>query len=364
MFADLLKSAEISIETIKELNQKKKSDAKLLVWGCLSKIDPKSLREVYDGPTFVEKDASLFNEILQAQVSFEDVDANCLAKHYLPERPSGIQNVTVRDLLSISTISNIFYKVVNTYHIKFSPIAGPRMNSNIFYIKVSTGCTGHCTYCGIRISRGAIRSKPIEKVIAEFRKGLQLGYKYFYLLGTDLGCYGKDLGFSLCDLLNAMIKVEGNYKIAIRNLNPQYLKSEISKLKQVFRSGKIWLIESPVESGSNRILKLMGRKYTAEEFRDCIRTINREFPGIIIRTQIMVGFPTETEEDFMDSINLLRDAVFDYIEVYKFSKRPGTLAAEMNGQISDDVSEKRLRRLKLKAVSHITLRKLSRVLSF
>jgi tRNA A37 methylthiotransferase MiaB len=122
------------------------------------------------------------------------------------------------------------------------------------------------------------------------------------------------------------------------------------ELRPFFSRRKIWFLLSPAESGSDKILELMGRKYKIGDFKRCIKTINEEFSDILLRTQLMVGFPTETEEDFEKSVDLLDCLRFDWVEVYKFSPRPGTIAAKMADQIPEKTKEDRYRRLHLKAL--------------
>jgi MiaB/RimO family radical SAM methylthiotransferase len=334
-----------SIEAVREIHAKKKAEARLVVWGCLPRINPQLLKEVYDGPLIGVDDIAFFNDIIQANTKIEEVEVNCIANY--------------KPLTSEKTWPGLS---IDWYYYKLLKICAPEVNPSFFYIRVATGCLGSCTYCAIRFSRGRVRSKPIEKIIVEFHKGLQLGYKHFALLGTDLGCYGRDLGYTLADLLREMIKKEGDYKINLTNINPHYLIEMLNDMKEVFRSGKIWILGIPVQSGSNRILKLMARKYSVEEFKKCIRTLNREFPNIIIRTQFMVGFPTETEEDLKETIKLMKEVEFDFVELFKFSKRPRTPAGDFDGQIPEEIVEKRYRKLQLKAMSDAILKKFKRTL--
>lgn len=250
---------------------------------------------------------------------------------------------------------------LDIFYYYLSTITAPDTDQSFFYIKASTGCLGNYTYCAVRMSRGITRSRPIEKIVIDFQNGIEKGFKLFYLPGTDLGAYGHDLGYNLADLLKEIVKGKGDYKVGIRNINPYYLKQTLTDLCETFKSGKIFHITCAVESGSNKILGLMGRKYTIEEFKECIEKIKRVFPEILIRTQIMVGFPMETNDDFYESVRLVDEIPFDFVEVYKFSKRPGTQAASMNEQIPDDIAEKRFRKLQLKVAYKATMRKINRI---
>ena len=332
-------TTEQSTQIVKTIYNEKKRTARVIVWGCLPKIDPDALRTVYRGVTFGEKEISTLNEILQAKTPVQEVTANRVNQIFTSNRP-GLRGGLARafDKLQIPTMNTL-----SLAH-SISP------NKSIFQIKVSTGCLGNCSYCSTRISRGTLKSKSIETILVEFRHGLNKGFRYFGLLGTEVGAYGRDLGYTLVDLLAEMTKERGNYKIGIRNVNPIYLNEMFEELRPFFSRRKIWFLLSPAESGSDRILELMCRKYKIEDFKRCIKTINEEFSDILLRTQLMVGFPTETEKDFEKSVDLLDCLRFDWVEAYKFSPRPGTIAAKMADQIPEKTKEDRYRRLHLKAL--------------
>jgi threonylcarbamoyladenosine tRNA methylthiotransferase CDKAL1 len=222
-----------------------------------------------------------------------------------------------------------------------------------FFIKVSTGCLGRCTFCVVKRSRGTVRSKSIDNVLAEFKRGLSRGYKDFRLLATDLGAYGIDKGYRLVDLLKRMTEEEGEYVISLRNVNPCWLIEMYKELKPVLSSGKIRFLSSGFESGSNRILQLMGRRYTIEKYRRCIQDLNRNHPNILLSTQVLVGFPTEKKQDFQQSEEILKELRFDEVELYKYSPRRGTRAAKMNDQVPEYTKEYRFLRLLLASALNI-----------
>jgi tRNA A37 methylthiotransferase MiaB len=182
------------------------------------------------------------------------------------------------------------------------------------------------------------------------------------LIGTDTGPYGKDLGYTLADLLKEIVKQEGNFKIGLRNVNPRYLKTMLKEFVPILESKRIWFMECAAESGSNRILGLMNRKCTIEEFKDCIQAVRTAYPGIMIRTQLMVGFPTETEQDFAETMRLLDDVIFDYAEVYKYSERPRTLAVNMEPKVPEQIKQQRFRKLYRKALLNRTPRKIKNLI--
>jgi tRNA A37 methylthiotransferase MiaB len=188
----------------------------------------------------------------------------------------------------------------------------------------------------------------MDMVIKEFEEGLGKGYKNFALLGTEVGAYGKDLGIDLVVLLKELISREGDYRISLRNLHPRNLIEMLPEFRKIFATGKISYIACAPESGNNRILGLMNRGYKIEDFKEAIGILNKEFPQMKIRTQIIVGFPTETEEEFQDSMRLVDDLHFDFVEVYMFEVRKGTRAATMTSQIPNIAKKRRCLKLLLK----------------
>jgi MiaB/RimO family radical SAM methylthiotransferase len=340
-----LYNQERSIEMINRIKARKKPSAELIVWGCLPKINLKRLRDVYHGPTFGSDEVERLNELFEHKTSTQDIHANYLLPlttlnkykwSALSLRENGIL-VTLTKLLTI----RYWRRPIKAIH-SCSP--------QTFCIKISTGCLDACSYCAVRFSRGRVKSKTIDTVVREFEEGLERGYKEFSLIGTDIGAYGRDLGANLVALLRKLVRKKGDYKIRLRNIQPRFLIEMLPELRETFQSGKIDYIISAAQSGNNRILTLMNRKYRIEDFKKAIRTLNREFPEMKIRTQLMVGFPGETDEEFQDTVRLLDEVSFDFAEVYMCQPRPGTKAAKMEKQIPQKAARRRYYKLFMKSV--------------
>ncbi len=338
--------AQLSVEIIRDLKSKSREDADFIVWGCLPHIDPLLLRKVHKGLSFGRNSVHILEKFIDAKVKYDEVAVNYL----FPVDPRRGKRRKVRDLTSFLEWLNYRLRT------KFAPIVG----SKIYYIMTSRGCLGNCTFCSDKRSCGRIRSKPKERIIEEFKQGLLKGYKVFNFVATDLGAYGRDRGYGLDDLLNELLTIDGDYKLILGNVNPYHLKEMFDGLKEVFKTEKVALLGSSVQSGSNRLLKLMGRKYTIEEFKECITEVKMLSPKTLLWTQIMVGFPAETEEDFRKTLKLLDEVRFDFVQVFKFSKRP-TIPASKMGNLPSRIVEKRYRRLLVKAVKNEFLRKIERV---
>ena len=214
-----------------------------------------------------------------------------------------------------------------------------------FCLRVSTGCMGNCSYCSIKLARGRIKSRPIDDIVKSFRQGLEMGYKDFALLGTDVGDYGKDRGKDLLDLLKKLVSHDGEFKLRLRNINPRWLIPSADEFCEIAKTGKIAYILTPIESGSDQILEKMNRKHRAEDFIAAVTKIRRACPEIFIKTQIMVGFPGETEEDFRKSKELFRLGLFNYFEIYAYTPRPGTRAANLPNHVPKKIITQRYKKL-------------------
>ncbi|MDD5622442.1 MAG: MiaB/RimO family radical SAM methylthiotransferase [Actinomycetota bacterium] len=345
-----------SLRIINYLKAKKNPSTEFVVWGCLPKINDSCIREIYQGITFGSDDLTRLDEMFAFEKKAENIHANFLIPifHFGKENKNSknfrIRRILVNPLQLIKKYSADH--AINVY--------GP----GIFPIKVSTGCLNNCSYCGVRLSRGNLKSKSIDSVIKEVKKGLEKNYKEFGLIGSDVGAYGRDLGVNLVILLREIIKIKGDFKIRLRNIQPRFLIKMMPELREIFKTGKISYLATAAESGNDRILSLMNRGYTISNYKEAIRIMNKEFPKIMIRNQLMVGFPTESEEDFKDTCRLLDEVSFDYVEVYMFQSRPGTRAAEMKGQINRKTKIIRYYRLLMKTIFNERKRKKAALLEY
>jgi tRNA A37 methylthiotransferase MiaB len=191
--------------------------------------------------------------------------------------------------------------------------------------------------------------------VVEFLNGLENGFNEFSLIGTDLGSYGRGLGCDLAMMLRTILQIKGDYKIWIRNLNPEFLIEMLPDLKKIFRSGKIEHLSSAVQSGSDHILKLMNRHYKVNDFIRSISALKSEYPPLKIRTQLMCGFPGETDEDFSGTMKILDSKIFNCIETFRYSPRLNTAAKELGNQVKPEVMKQRGRRLVLKSLTSTSI---------
>lgn len=332
-----------SILMIKKLQKLKKSGANLIVWGCLPKISSKSLKEVYDGPIVGPKDVEFFEQVLCGNtVPIDEVSANAV----LPAETLGVPEIS--QPLPFDPVSDALIHMKKWVDRVRLPQRKWLFDSSSYFIRVSEGCMGNCTYCSERPAWGRVKSRPIKKIVEEFEYGLAKGFKRFFLVSADLGTYGIDLNCDASDLLRELVEKGGerNFGLIINQMNPADLIKLLPGLEEVFASGKIEAVGCQVESGSNRIIKLMGRKYTVESWRDCMLRINKKFPFVRLSTHIMIGFPGETGEDFSETLQLLDFPLFiDWVGFFIFSARPTVYASRLPDQVSLETKQLRFRRL-------------------
>ncbi len=214
------------------------------------------------------------------------------------------------------------------------------------WLSIMYGCNNFCTYCVVPYVRGRERSRKREDVLAEAKTLIKAGYKEITLLGQNVNSYGKDLGYDydFADLLSDICKIEGDYIIRFTTSHPKDAsKKLIDTMAQNCKIAKQFHL--PVQSGSNRILKAMNRKYTREKYLELIDYMREKMPDIAITTDIIVGFPGESEEDFEDTLDILRRVRYDNIYSFIYSKRRGTPAADFENQIESNVQSERFKRL-------------------
>lgn len=210
------------------------------------------------------------------------------------------------------------------------------------WVNITYGCNNFCSYCIVPYVRGRERSRKPEEILKECKSLIKEGYKEITLLGQNVNSYGKDLGnVDFADLISSVSKIDGDFWLRFMTNHPKDLTEEL--VKALADSSKTCKsIHLPVQAGSNRILKLMNRKYTREDYFEKIKLIRRYIPDIAITTDIMVGFPTETEEDFLDTVDLVKKVGFAGAFTFIYSPREGTPAAKMAGQIDPEISKKRI----------------------
>lgn len=211
------------------------------------------------------------------------------------------------------------------------------------FVKIQDGCNAFCSYCIIPYVRGRVRSKDPEDVINEVTALVEKGYKEIVLTGIHTGRYGTDINTTLEELLNKLVNIPNIYRIRLSSIEINEITPGIKKL---LKENKVMAkhLHIPLQSGSNKILKLMNRRYNKEEFLSMVDNL-RDILDISLTTDLIVGFPNEGEEEFNETIDTLKEIGFTKIHTFPYSKRKGTPAATMDNQVSPEEKKKRVHRI-------------------
>ncbi len=204
-------------------------------------------------------------------------------------------------------------------------------NSCVAIVPISEGCMGNCSYCATKFARGKLKSYKIEDILKEIQYFLERGVKEIHLTSQDLGCFGLDRkSLELPMLLNEILKIDKEFKIRLGMANPSFVKPIIKPLINILKKEKVYkYLHIPVQSGSDKILRLMKRGYRADDFREMVFLLRREIPEITIVTDFIAGFPQETGEDFQESVKLIKETKPNIINITKFSPRKNTEASKL-----------------------------------
>jgi len=212
-------------------------------------------------------------------------------------------------------------------------------------IEISEGCLSRCSFCGTKNARGDLTSYPVKDIVERARFLIENGKKEIYLTAQDTGCYGLDRKTDLAELLGKILEIDGDYRLRIGMMNPQYALKMVDKLIAIYKDGRIYkFIHIPIQSGSDRVIKEMNRCYTVKQFETIVKRFRKEIKDICLSTDVIVGFPTETEADFKKTLSLIERIKPDIINLSKFYPRPNTAAADMK-PLSNDVLKERAIRL-------------------
>ncbi|AKG90951.1 MiaB-like tRNA modifying enzyme-type [Geoglobus ahangari] len=296
---------------VRRIRELKGSGKKVIATGCLSRISRKNLREVCD-----------------ALVSPDNV-------HRIDEAVEGVargERVEILEVTSVDKSELCMYK--------------RRLNENaIAIVSISEGCLGSCSYCATKIARGRLRSFSVESIVREVEVAVKAGYREIQLTSQDTGAYGLDRGENLADLLERIAGIEGDFRVRVGMMNPQHAVAILDDLINAFSSEKIYkFLHIPVQSGDNRVLEDMRRGHTVEDYEHVVEEFRRSFDDVVVSTDIIVGFPTETEESFWMSYELIERMRPDIVNITRFSPRKGTPAYRLR-DMPDWIKKERSRKL-------------------
>lgn len=284
-------------------------DAVIALTGCYCQAFPKKAAEISDADIIMgTKDRKLIVEMVE----------KCLEKR---ERIVHIPDIERDDEYECITCTQF------------------KDNTRAF-VKIQDGCNQFCTYCIIPYARGRCRSKPLDVLKDEAEKIALSGVKEIVLSGINLAFYGKEFGLTLADAVEVCCNTEGIERVRLGSLEPEMMSDE--QLERMAAQKKFCpQFHLSLQSGCTRTLKAMNRKYTAEEYASLVERIRSKFPDCAITTDIMVGFPDETDEDFRQSVDFVEKIGFSKVHVFRYSRRKGTVADKMKNQVPENVKSER-----------------------
>jgi len=273
---------------------------------------------------------------LKEKLSFVDI---IIGTHNINQLPKYLQD--------LATNKKRIFEIVEKPMGSMDNVNCLRDDKNNAYVNIIYGCNKFCTYCIVPYVRGREKSRDIQEIYNEVKDLVQnQGYKYITLLGQNVNSYGKDLAekTTFSELLNYLCTIEGDFKIKFMTSHPMDFSKELIKVMKT-QPKVAKSLHLPVQSGSTTILNRMNRHYTSKEYLRKIKKVKRAIPNISLSTDIIVGFPGETEKDFEQTLKLIKKVKYDQVFAFMYSKRTGTPAATFEDQIDEKVKNKRVNQL-------------------
>ena len=317
-----------------------KKDAELLVLNvCTVKGDHQALRAVRQAREENQKAKLVITGCVTKNLREE------LGQKYPDASVSNTNNLHIIQETVQKTIDG--EKVVHITGSKEQKANIPRVRTNpvISILPISNGCLSTCSYCSTKQVKGALSSYPLTMIHKEFEESLKEGCKEFWITSQDNGCWGHDIGMTPATLLKELLNYDDEYRIRYGMASPQHILKCQKEFLSCFHDKKMYkFLHLPLQSGSNNILKEMKREYTAEEYEQLISDIKKEHPDMTITTDIIVGYPTETEEDFEKTIAIIKRTRPHITNISRFARREGTTSSK-HKLLPTEIVQERSRRL-------------------
>lgn len=312
--ADLSVLVTCSVKTVTEqrmlsrIRELRSKGRKLVVAGCLPKAEPEKVLRIDSnlsllGPSNLDKIIPAIDSTLAGR-QFTSIESSNLVKLGLPRS---------------------------------------RKSQVVGIVEISSGCLSSCTFCQVKMVKGTVFSYPEDDIVSEAELLVRGGCREIWLTSTDNSAYGKDSKTTLANLIKRICAISGEFKVRVGMMNPLLTRGRVlDELLEAYDHEKVFrFLHLPVQSGSDRILKLMQRGYTVNDYFETIDVFLSQFPDLTLSTDLIVGFPTEDENDFEDSMKLLTRSRPDVLNLSRFGARDGTKAAKMSGQVYATIAKER-----------------------
>lgn len=327
-------------ESLQIIMKLKKYNGELIIVGCLPEINRKSLNEIFNGKTISTKNLDEIDKIFpEFKFKFSTIpDANLISSSFSGvSLIIGTKKAKIFSQNCLNLIKNIFIETTKSRFLSSQQFT--------YFLRIQKGCLGSCSYCSIRKAIGPLKSKPLAVCIEEYKQMINKRYKNFVILGDDVGAYGLDIKSTFPELLWSLSKIsQGNTTIwSIKELHPKWIVKYESDLLKLVEQNKIKHMLCGIQSGSDRILRLMNRYHNSNNIIRILKKFKEVNPDLKLSAQIIIGFPSETREDFLATLASIKKIKFNEVFMYPFSKNEKTPAASLRDEISDTIKRKRIK---------------------
>ncbi len=275
--------------------QREFPDKKIIVGGCMVEIDPEKLDKIGS-------------------------DISWIGPHQLNKSASVVNATYCGDIIRETGFS------------KESKVNVPKISdgSLIHILQICEGCLGSCTFCCTRFARGPLNSYPIEDIVAEARKAIEDGACEIQLTAQDTAAFGRDSGEKLSDLIKEVANLDGDFRVRVGMMHPRNILNDVDEIIDAMKHPKVYdFIHLPVQSGSDRVLSDMRRGHTIEQYKNIVSRFRTEIPDLTLAVDIIVGYPTESEDDFNQTVKLLREIKPSLIHLSKYQHRIGAISSSL-----------------------------------
>jgi MiaB/RimO family radical SAM methylthiotransferase len=332
-------SEKRTLNTLKISLEEKAPQAEIVVTGCLLKINPGVFSDSGRYTILQTENLDALDSLINADTALASIpDAN----HIYPMKDLiSPRDFLVKKFKMDVELSRLFFQKVK------SLFFGRTKYKNTWNIRIAEGCMGNCSYCALKFAAGRVKSKAPDQVVEEFKQGVERGEKTIVLINTDIGSYGQDIGTNLVELMRRLFEIDGDYKIRFIDFNPRWLIRYYDEWLPLLvkNRDKIAYMSMPVQSASDRILRLMRRPYTITDIKSRFSDLKKHIPELIINTHFIVGFPGETDQDFNLTLDFARSFDFGRISIHPYHDRPNTESSKMPDKVSAETKFSRYRDL-------------------
>jgi len=307
----------------------------LIVYGCLTVISPDELGEIFDGKIVATGDFNKFDEIF---VNFKFSIKRFKHPYIIPP----LDYSTESGMQSLKSIAykNPFSELLSSF--KKKEIYEPA------YLRFSSGCSNRCTYCTKYDATGPLKSKPLITCLEEYKKLIDSGHRNFVFIGEDTCSWGQDIGSSFSELSENLSPIDRNFSVkwTIRNAHPRWIIKYKSEFIKIIKTGKLIDLRAPIQSASDRVIRAMSRNYSRRGLDDTFREIRKTGPQLFLLTHLLLGFPSEKEEDLLDTLSFIKEIGFNRVVFFPYSDRETAISYKFNDKISTSIVKYRLKMAK------------------